>query len=145
MYANEFMADINLNFLSGIMTIAGMPVAGTYMGMSTSAPASDGSIINWNSMMFSGTAAMNIAGIGAGGTVKFYSISAAGVNASGVGFNVGLLVTGIIPGLSIGVAAFDLGNTKITWTTGAIDLVGTLTRYGAAVTLFKELLYYPLN
>jgi len=135
MYTNKFMADINFNYISGIMNIGGLSVAGTYMGMSTSAPASDGSIINWNSMMFSGTVAMNIAGIGfAGGTVKSYSASAAGASASGFGFDAGLLVT-MGGGISIGAAAFDIGDSRVNWSgtpTNPTDTVPAVFRLGAA-------------
>jgi len=141
MYTNKFMADINFNFLSGITNIAGMSVAGTYLGLTIAGiPQYDESgnqigTVNDNEMCFGGTVAMTIAGIGfAGGTVKSYSQSLAGESGSGFGFDAGLLIT-MGGGLSLGAAAFDIGDTKITWSTGAVDKVGSLFRLGAAYSL----------
>ncbi len=146
MYTNKFMADINFNYISGITTIAGMAVAGSYLGLSiTGIPQYDeqGNLIgtiNDSEMCFGGTVAMTIAGIGyAGGTVKSYSQTLAGESASGFGFDAGLLVT-MGGGLSLGAAAFDIGDTRIRWTTGAVDLVGSMFRLGAAYVMDNILL-----
>ncbi len=141
MYTNKFSADINLNYISGITTIAGMALAGSYAGLSIAGiPQYDEQgaqvgTINDNEMCFGATVAMTIAGIGyAGGTVKSYSHSLAGESGSGFGFDAGLLVT-MGGGLSLGAAAFDIGDTRITWTTGAVDKVGSLFRLGAAYVM----------
>ncbi|MGQ9477031.1 MAG: hypothetical protein ACUVRH_00840 [Candidatus Bipolaricaulia bacterium] len=142
MYTNKFMADINFNFISGITTIAGFSIAATYMGINIAGiPQYDEQgnqigTVNDNEMVIGGSFAMSIAGIGfAGGTVKSYFQSLAGESGSGFGFDAGLLVSGAIPGLSLGVAAFDIGDTKINWTTGNVDTVGSLFRLGGAYSL----------
>jgi len=147
MYTNKFMADINFNFLSGITTLAGFSIAGTYMGISIAGiPQYDEQgnqigTINDNEMMFGGSVGMTIAGIGfAGGTVKSYSQTLAGESGSGFGFDAGLLIVGMVPGVSLGAAAFDIGDTKISWTTGAVDKVGAMFRLGAAYALDSLLL-----
>lgn len=139
MYTNKFMADINFNFISGITNIAGFSIAATYMGINIAGiPQYDENgnqigTINDNEMVLGGSFAMNIAGIGfAGGTVKSYSQSLAGESGSGFGFDAGLLISGMVEGLSLGVAAFDIGDTRITWTTGAVDKVGSMFRLGGA-------------
>jgi len=142
MYTNKFMADINFNFLSGITTIAGFSVAATYMGINIAGiPQYDEQgnqigTVNDNEMVIGGSFAMSIAGIGfAGGTVKTYFQSLAGESGSGFGFDAGLLVSGAIPGLSLGAAAFDIGDTRVTWTTGNVDTVGAMFRLGGAYSL----------
>ncbi|NIQ97723.1 MAG: hypothetical protein GWN87_28790 [Desulfuromonadales bacterium] len=142
MYSNKFMADINFNFLSGITNIAGMSVAGTFMGLTVAGiPQYDENgnqigTINDNELMFGGSVAMSIAGIGfAGATVKSYSHTLAGESGTGFGFDAGLLVIGAVPGISLGAAAFDIGDTTINWTTGAVDKVGSLFRLGAAYAM----------
>jgi len=139
MYTNKFMAEINFNFVSGITTIAGFAISGTYMGITIAdIPQYDeaGNLIgtvNDNEMVIAGSFAMSIAGIGfAGGTVKSYSQTLAGESGSGFGFDAGLLIVGMVPGFSLGAAAFDIGDTRITWTTGAVDKVGAMFRLGGA-------------
>lgn len=142
MYTDKFGAGINFNFISGITTIAGISAAGTYMGSSISGiPQIDenGNVIgtiNDNEMVLCGSAAMTVAGIGfVGGSVKSYSHTLAGESANGFGFDAGLLVVGAIPGLSFGAAAFDIGGTQISWSTGTVDSVPAIFRVGAAYSL----------
>lgn len=142
MYTNKFMADINFNFISGITNIAGFSIAATYMGINIAGiPQYDENgnqigTVNDNEMVLGGSFAMSIAGIGfAGGTVKGYNQTLAGESGNGFGFDAGLLISGVVEGLSLGVAAFDIGDTRITWTTGAVDKVGSLFRLGGAYML----------
>lgn len=142
MYTNKFMADINFNFISGITNIAGFSIAATYMGINIAGiPQYDENgnqigTINDNEMVLGGSFALTIAGIGfAGGTIKTYSQTLAGESGNGFGFDAGLLISGVVEGLSLGVAAFDIGDTKINWTTGAVDKVGSMFRLGGAYFL----------
>jgi len=142
MNTNKFGQGINFNFLSGVMTIANFAVGASFVGSSISGierldeEGNPAGTIDDNEMLFAGSVAMALPGLGyVGGSVKSYSHTLAEERGSGLGFDAGVLITGLIPNLSVGAAAFDLGGTKITWTTGNVDLVSGFFKVGAAFTL----------
>jgi hypothetical protein len=83
-----------------------------------------------------GTLATNIMDIAlAGVNLKYYMANIGGANsATGIGFDLGVLVNlGDI--FVLGVNAADLGSTKVTWESGAADMVSGLYKAGVAMKL----------
>jgi hypothetical protein len=142
MTTNKFGLDISFNFASAIVPIAGLTVSGAYIGQNVPGielvnPQGEviGTITS-SEMILMGSVAMDIVGIGyAGGSIKSYSHDLHDESGSGFGFDVGLLIIDIIPGFSVGASAFDIGGTRITWTTGAVDLVSARFKVGAAYAM----------
>ena len=142
MNTNKFGQGITFNFLSGTMTIANFAVGASFVNSSITGIEridEEGNVvgtINDNELLLMGSVAMALPGLGyAGGSVKSYSHTLAEERANGLGFDAGVLFPGFIPILSVGAAAFDLGGTKITWTTGTVDVVSGFFKVGAAFTL----------
>ena len=95
-----------------------------------------GNEFTWSESLFLGTVSVDIEGIGlVGANVKYYMAdSGLGDSASGFGFDLGLLFN-LGDMFTIGVSAFDLGNTQIAWSTGANDVVTGVYKVGTAVKL----------
>ncbi|MCD6142674.1 hypothetical protein J7J55_08195 [Candidatus Bipolaricaulota bacterium] len=95
-----------------------------------------GNEFTWSESLFLGTVSVDIEGIGlVGANVKYYMAdSGLGDSASGFGFDLGLLFN-LGDMFTIGVSAFDLGNTQIAWSTGANDAVTGVYKVGTAVKL----------
>ncbi len=142
MNTNKFGQGINFNFLSGAMPIAGFALGASFVNSSITGIEridDEGNVVGTiddNELLLMGSVAMTLPGLGyVGGSVKSYSHTLAEERANGLGFDAGVLITGLIPNLSVGAAAFDLGGTKVTWTTGTVDVVSGFFKVGAAFTL----------
>jgi hypothetical protein len=48
------------------------------------------------------------------------------------------LIDGLIPGLTIGAAAYDIGGTRVTWSTGSSGIVDQLFRVGFGFALSPD-------
>lgn len=98
-----------------------------------------GNEFTWSESLFLGTVSVDIEGIGlVGANVKYYMAdSGLGDSASGFGFDLGLLFN-LGDMFTIGVSAFDLGNTQIAWSTGANDAVTGVYKVGTAVKLLDD-------
>lgn len=134
MHTNKFGQGINFNLLSGIMTIANFAVGASFVGLSiTNIPIYDEEgkpvgTIDFNAILLMGSVAMKLTNLGyVGGSIKSYSYTLAEERGSGLGFDAGVLITDLIPNLSVGAAAFDLS--------GTIDTIAGLFKVGAAFTL----------
>jgi len=95
-----------------------------------------GDSFTWSESLVEGTISVDIEGIGlVGANVKYYMAdSGLGDSASGFGFDLGLLLK-LGDAFTIGVSALDLGNTQISWSTGAVDVVSSVYKVGAALKL----------
>jgi Tol biopolymer transport system component len=141
MHTNLFSSDILFTFISGIISLEKISVAGSFVNLSiTGIPEIDGygnqvGTIDDIETLLMGTAAIDLGALGVfvGGSVKSYSQSLAEERASGLGFDIGVIAN-VAPNFSVGVAAFDLGGTRINWTTGSIDIVEALFKAGIAFT-----------
>ncbi|TSA49103.1 hypothetical protein D4R47_04390 [archaeon] len=104
-------------------------------GQGAAADGTPGNLFNWNESAIVGTLATNIMDIGlAGANVKYYMASGVDNTASGFGFDLGLLVK-LGDMFTIGVNAKDLGNSNLTWTSGATDSITGLYTAGLAMSL----------
>ncbi len=144
MNTNKFGQGINFNFASAATNLGFVAVGGTFIGSTISgietfdAQGNPGATVDDNEMLFGGSAAMALPlgslGAMAGVTGKYYTHSLAGEHGSGFGFDAGLQLK-VSDSITIGADASDLGGTKITWSTGAVDDVSMYTRVGAALSL----------
>jgi hypothetical protein len=110
-------------------------------GQGTAADGTAGSLFNWNESAIIGSLATNIMDIGlAGANVKYYMAdTGVGNTASGFGFDLGLLVK-LGDMFTIGVNASDIGNTNLSWTSGATDAISGLYTAGMAMSLVDGML-----
>jgi hypothetical protein len=110
-------------------------------GKGTAADGTAGSLINWNESAIVGSLATNIMDIGlAGANVKYYMAdTGVGNTASGFGFDLGILVK-LGDMFMIGVNASDIGNTNLSWTSGATDAIDGVYTAGMAVSLVDGML-----
>jgi len=146
MNTNKFGQGINFYFASADTSLAGIAVGGTFSGSTISgietfdAQGNPGATVDDNEMLFAGSAALGLplGGLGAlaGASGKYYTHALAGEKGTGFGFDAGLLLK-LTDNLAVGAAASDLGGTKITWTTGAVDVVPMSSRVGAAFSLVQ--------
>lgn len=147
MNTNKFGQGINYNYVSGILNLGGFAVGGAFQGSSISgieqfdANGNQVGTVDDNEMVFVGTGAMSVQGIGsAGANVKLYNHSLAGGSAQGFGFDVGVLLSGL-GNLSVGLVAMDLGGTKIQWSntpSNPTDMVPAVYRAGGAFTINND-------
>jgi hypothetical protein len=110
-------------------------------GQGTAADGTAGSLFNWNESAIVGSLATNIMDIGlAGANVKYYMAdTGVGNTASGFGFDLGLLVK-LGDMFMIGVNASDIGNTNLSWTSGATDAIDGVYTAGMAMSLVDGML-----
>jgi len=118
MHTNKFGQGINVNLLSGIMPIANFALGVSFASSSiTGIPiineeGNEAGTIDSNEILLMGSVAMALPSLGyVGGSVKSYSYMLAEERGSGLGFDAGVLITGLIPNLSVGAATFGLGGT----------------------------------
>jgi len=147
MNTNKFGQGINYNYVSGILVLPGFAVGGAFQGSSISgieqfdANGNQVGTVDDNEMVFVGTGALSVAGIGAAGAnVKLYNHSLAGGSAQGFGFDVGVLLSGL-GNLSVGLVAQDLGGTKVQWSntpSNPTDMVSAVYRAGGAFTINND-------
>ena len=172
MYTDIYGAGLGLNYLGGKVDWDLQPtqtdsfrlgIGGAYTEFATEVRAGDESgnpigIIRYSERLFSGGGALLIPNLGCvGATAKVYSFLAprAGVGgkdgtAFGIGFDLGL-VASVWDGLSLGIAASDISDTKIKWhntPTEPTDIV--LARYtvgaafvGGGFTLAADYAFQP--
>ena len=93
-------------------------------------------VFTWNESLILGTLATNIMDVAlAGVSLKYYMAdSGLGDSASGIGFDLGVLVN-LGDMFVLGVNAADLGGTKVSWDGGATDIVSGLYKAGVAMKL----------
>ncbi len=143
MNTNLFGAGINYSFAGATWTLFGVPWGLSVSLVSiTDIPLADGSMGSDSELLGAFCGAfpipmdgMNIV-VGAAG--KYYSHSLLDESATGIGFDGGLLIDGLIPGLTIGAAAYDVGGTKMNWTTGSVGVVDQLFRVGFGFALSPD-------
>ncbi len=146
MNTNKFGQGINYNYVAGVLKLGGFAVGGAFQGSSISgieqfdASGNQVGTVDDNEMVFVGTAALDVAGIGyAGANVKAYNHTLAGGSASGFGFDVGVLLT--LDALSVGIVAQDLGGTSLQWSntpSNPTDVVPAVFRAGGAFTIVND-------
>jgi hypothetical protein len=110
-------------------------------GQGTAADGTAESPFNWNESAIVGSLATNVMDIGlAGANVKYYMAdSGLGNTASGFGFDLGLLVK-LGDMFTIGVNASDIGNSSLSWTSGATDTISGVYTAGMAMSLVDGML-----
>jgi hypothetical protein len=146
MNTNKFGQGINFNYVSGSLNLGGFAVGGSFLGSSISgieqydANGNPVGTVDDNEIVFMGTGALDVAGIGyAGANVKAYNHSLAGGSAQGFGFDVGVLLA--LDALSVGVVATDLGGTQLQWSntpSNPTDVVPAVFRAGGAFTITND-------
>lgn len=105
-------------------------------GQEVSGTGTVGGAFTWNESLILGTLATNIMDVAlAGVSLKYYMAdSGLGDSASGIGFDLGVLVN-LGDMFVLGVNAADLGGTKVSWDGGATDIVSGLYKAGVAMKL----------
>jgi hypothetical protein len=143
MNTNLFGAGINYNHAGATWTLFGMPWGLSVSLVSiTDIPLSDGSMGTDTELLgaFCGAFPLDLGGmaLSVGGAGKYYSHTLLDESATGIGFDGGLLIDGLIPGLTLGAAAYDVGGTKLTWSTGSVGVVDQLFRVGFGFALSED-------
>jgi len=108
-------------------------------GQQVGADGSLGGSFTWNESVLIGSLATNVMDVAmAGANVKYYMAdNGLGGNATGFGFDLGLLVN-LGDMFVIGINATDLAGSTVTWGTGTKDVVSGLYKAGMAVRLAEE-------
>lgn len=137
MNTNLFGAGINYSFAGATWTLFGLPWGLSLSLVSiTDIPMPDGKMGSDTELLgaFCGAfpVPMDSMGIVVGAAGKYYSQTLLDETANGIGFDAGLLIDGLVPGLTIGAAAYDIGGTKVNWSTGSTGIVDQLFRIGLA-------------
>ena len=141
MNTNKFGLGINYNYVGAALALGGFRVGGAFLGSTINgietfdATGQQSGTVNDNEFLFMGSTALAlpVAGLAAGGNVKYYSHSLAGESGTGIGGDIGLLAN--FGSISLGASIQDVGGTRISWSTGAVDLVDMSIRVGGALTL----------
>lgn len=143
MNTNKFGLGINYNYVGAALTLGGFRVGGAFLGSTINgietfdASGTSSGTVNDNEFLFMGSTALALPlgnmPLALGGNVKYYSHSLAGESGTGFGGDAGLLLS--LGGLTFGATVQDLGGTRISWSTGAVDLVDMGIRVGGAMTL----------
>jgi hypothetical protein len=127
-------------YVAGAATIAnfGMGLSWeryAYSGQQNDATGTPNGTLNADASAISFGLATSVMDLGmAGVNVKYYMGSILTNQASGFGFDLGLLVK-LGDMFAIGVSATDLGGSSIAWTSGATDTVSSLYKLGLGMTL----------
>ncbi len=143
MNTNLFGAGINYNHAGASFSLMGLAWGLSVSLVSiTDIPLADGTMGSSNELLgsFCGAYPLDLGGmkLAVGGAGKYYSHNLLDETATGMGFDAGLLIDGLIPGLMLGAAAYDLGGTKKEWTTGAVDVVDQMFRVGLGFKLSED-------
>lgn len=143
MNTNLFGAGINYSFAGATWTLFGLPWGLSLSLVSiTDIPMPDGTMGSDTELLgaFCGAFPVPLNGLSlvVGAAGKYYSQTLLDETASGIGFDAGLLIDGLIPGLTIGAAAYDIGGTKVTWSTGSTGVVDQLFRVGFGFALSPD-------
>ncbi len=143
MNTNLFGAGINYSFAGATWTLFGLPwglslslVSITDIAMPDGTMGSDTELLG----AFCGAFPVPLNGLSVvvGAAGKYYSQTLLDENANGIGFDAGLLIDGLIPGLTIGAAAYDIGGTRVTWSTGFSAIVDQLFRVGLGLAISPD-------
>jgi hypothetical protein len=141
MNTNLYGAGINFNYAGAAWELFGLPWGASFAMVSiTDIPLSGGGMGTDTELMGILSGAYSLGNIVAGASAKYYNQQLLDESATGFGFDAGVLITGLLPGLSIAAAGFDLGGTDFTWTTNHVDTVDQLFRVGGAFHLGEGLL-----
>ncbi|MCS7197496.1 MAG: hypothetical protein NZ930_02260 [Candidatus Bipolaricaulota bacterium] len=143
MNTNLFGAGINYSFAGATWTLFGLPWGLSLSLVSiTDIPMPDGTMGSDTELLgaFCGAFPVPLNGLSlvVGAAGKYYSQTLLDESATGLGFDAGLLVDGLIPGLTVGAAAYDIGGTRVTWSTGATGIVDQLFRVGFGLALSPD-------
>jgi hypothetical protein len=143
MNTNLFGAGINYSFAGATWTLFGLPWGLSVSLVSiTDIPLADGTMGSDSELLgaFCGAFPVPLNGLSVivGGAGKYYSQTLLDESATGIGFDGGLLIDGLIPGLTIGAAAYDIGGTRVTWSTGSSGIVDQLFRVGFGFALSPD-------
>jgi hypothetical protein len=140
MSTDLFGAGYTHQFISAAGTIADFGLGFGFERLSVpSGPFCTDSFV-WSESAVMGSVAANIMDVGLiGANLKYYMASGVENTASGIGFDFGLLVD-LGEMFTFGVNATDIGGSKITWTSEAVDVVTGLYKVGAAVRLLEDTL-----
>ncbi|RLB76924.1 MAG: hypothetical protein DRH24_17090 [Deltaproteobacteria bacterium] len=138
MSTDLFGAGASHQFVNAVTEFSGFGIGLGYEraavpGTQVDESGNAGDSFTWSESLFLGSVSVDIEGIGlVGANVKYYMAdSGLGDSASGFGFDLGLLFN-LGDMFTIGVSAFDLGNTQIGWSTGVTDVVTGVYKVGAA-------------
>lgn len=133
-------------FIGAVTTFANLGIGlawerGAVSGQIVDEDGNAGEAFDWNESAIVGSLATNVMDIGlAGANVKYYMAdSGLGDKASGIGFDLGILIK-LGDMFAIGVSATDLGGSKISWDGGATDIVSGLYKAGVAMKLVNGML-----
>ncbi len=133
-------------FIGAVTTFANLGIGlawerGAVSGQIVDEDGEAGEAFDWNESAIVGSLATNVMDIGlAGANVKYYMAdSGLGDTASGIGFDLGILIK-LGDMFAIGVSATDLGGSKISWDGGATDIVSGLYTAGVAMRLVDGML-----
>jgi len=147
MNTNKFGQGINFNYVGVALELMGFRVGGAFLGETISGIETFGpggettGTVDSNDMLFIGSVAMPLPFGGlplvVGGNAKYYTHALAGETGTGFGGDVGLLMA--LGSLTLGASITDVGDTRITWTTGAVDLVEMAIRVGGALKMAEPL------
>lgn len=143
MNTNLFGAGINYNHAGATWTLFGMPWGLSISLVSiTDIPLSDGTMGSDSELLgaFCGAFPVDLGGmkLSVGAAGKYYSHTLLDETANGIGFDGGLLIDGLVPGLTIGAAAYDVGGTRVNWSTGSVGVVDQLFRVGFGFALSPD-------
>lgn len=143
MNTNKFGLGINYNYVGAALTLGGFRLGGAFLGSTINgietfdATGNSAGTVNDNEFLFMGSTALALPldgmSVAVGGNVKYYSHSLADESGTGFGGDIGLLAS--LGGIQLGAAFTDVGGTRISWSTGAVDLVEMGIRVGGALTL----------
>jgi len=149
MNTNKFGLGINYNYVGTALSLGGFRVGGAFLGSTINgietfdATGQQAGTVNDNEFLFMGSTALALplggTPLALGGNVKYYSHALAGESGTGIGGDIGLLTS--FGGFSVGATIQDVGGTRISWSTGAVDLVDMSIRLGGALTLPSPVLW----
>ena len=133
MNTNLLGAGINFNYAGAAWELFGLPW-GASLGLVsiTDIPLSGGGMGSDTEIMGVVGSAFRLGNIVVGASGKYYSQQLLDASATGIGVDAGVTIDGLIEGLTIGAAGYDLGGTQFKWSTNHTDLVEQLFRVGAA-------------
>lgn len=149
MNTNLFGAGINYNHAGATWMLFDMPwgLSVSYVSI-TDIPLAGGDMGSDTELLgsFCGAFPLDLGGmqVAVGAAGKYYShmlnVGDDTGQGNGFGFDAGLVIDGLIPGLTLGAAAYDLGGTKITWAEPytSVGVVDQLFRVGLGFAISED-------
>jgi hypothetical protein len=143
MNTNKFGLGINFNYVGAAVELIGFRVGGAFLGstiggIETFGPGGEPTgTVDDNELLFLGSTAF-VLPLGdmpfvLGASAKYYSHTLASESGTGFGGDVGVLLA--LGNMMLGASVTDVGGTRISWSTGAVDRVDMGIRVGAALNL----------